>query len=155
MARLDSLSSNIDTTSFPEKTKDQHERLARAGVIELQELFAEKPESRQTIVEMLERVKKENEGKQGMIFKLDVRSLSKKLKKELSDLGIDVSDDRAVKILKVGRRNELRGEFDIHMRAYDALGTGNIEPGNECAAVPKPVLIGEVETPENIDGFLG
>ncbi len=137
-----------------EMTPQQADVLRRAGVVELQRLFKEHPETRAAIQDMLERAKRVNEGMQGIIFRIQSTDLSMEQRTALEALGIPFEDDRAIKILKVNTRQKLRQEFNIQLEAYEALN--GRKPSSQAAArVPRPLLIGEVELPEKVRDQLG
>ena len=134
----------------PGLSREQRQRFVDADAIELQSLFAEKPEAKRSIQEMFEKAKRVNEGKQAVIFQLDVRKLTADQRAELEELGISVDDDRAIKILKLGTVGALRKEFDVHLQAHKVLGSTDEDSESEKARVPRPVLIGGIELPEQV-----
>jgi tRNA A-37 threonylcarbamoyl transferase component Bud32 len=131
-------------------TPEQRRLISDSGAIELQTLFEERPESRETILEMFEIAVRVNEGREGVIFMIDTRDLSDEQRGKLEDLGIDCSDAHAVKLLKTSRPGAIREEFDIHLRAHNTLGAGSKEGEEIYAGVPKPVLVGDIELPKSV-----
>ncbi|HCC23847.1 TPA: hypothetical protein DF272_06765 [Candidatus Falkowbacteria bacterium] len=92
--------------------------------------------------------RKVNEGNNGIICYLDVRSIKavSQLVAILAEHGIQFETEQAMKILKVYKPGSGRYEFEQQMRAYDLIKQ-KADPS--LAQVPKPILFYELPiTPE-------
>ena len=87
---------------------------------------------------------KVNEGNNGVILHLDIRTLDSDFAKFCKEQGINFDSESAVKVMKIYTRTSGRREFEHHMKAYESQ---NNDPTNE-ALIPKPILYRDFELTE-------
>lgn len=85
---------------------------------------------------LLLRSAKVNEGMNGIILKLDLQDIDPEFAALAREKGIDLTETRAVKILKVYLEGRGKQEFEMQQRAYELLS----QNPDEEALVPKPLF---------------
>lgn len=94
---------------------------------------------------ILEYAQKINEGKNGVIFRLDIKSVPKKVLEELKDQGLDLTDgdqEKAVaKVFKIFDPAAAEHEIEMQRKVYSI--TENADPA-KYAKVPRPWFVRSV-----------
>ncbi|PSO45618.1 MAG: hypothetical protein BRC25_01630 [Parcubacteria group bacterium SW_6_46_9] len=94
--------------------------------------------------EIIENGRKDNEGNNGIILKIQFGDLSSELQEALKQEGVQ-PDDRAVKMLKVYKQGMGKQEFQMQEKARGIINEADKSP---TAKVPKPDLHKDVELTE-------
>lgn len=91
-----------------------------------------------------------NEGNNGIILKIDTRSVPDWIIKDLKNKGLNLSPDNeqsgVIKLLKVHQKNSAKREFDTQKKAYDLIDQSPLK--KEAAQVPKPYFYKEIAVDE-------
>jgi len=88
---------------------------------------------------LIEHSEKVNEGNNGIIFRLDAKTIPEELLEKLRERGVDLGgDDRAIKLLKVYSSGAAEYEFGMQKYAHEAVTSAPNK--EELARVPTPLF---------------
>ncbi|KPJ85348.1 hypothetical protein AMJ57_03410 [Parcubacteria bacterium SG8_24] len=103
---------------------------------------------REALIEemILEHAEKVNEGNNGVIYQIGSEEMPVEFVERARELGIELGEGGALKILKVYYPGKGAREFEMQQRAYEIAAAKKDDP--EYAQVPKPIHFQDIEADE-------